>query len=44
MTNTLVGTLLRFREEEIAFMGDIDSMFYQVCPEDYQFSAFSVEE
>ena len=37
MTNTLVGTLLRFREEEIAFMGDIESMFYQVRPEDTSF-------
>ena len=30
LTNTLVGTLLRFREEEIALMCDIDRMFYQV--------------
>ena len=30
LTNTLVGTLLRFREEEIALICDIDSMFYQV--------------
>ncbi|XP_048753936.2 uncharacterized protein LOC125665332 [Ostrea edulis] len=30
LTNTLIGTLMRFREEEIAVMGDIDSMFYQV--------------
>ncbi|XP_056001985.1 uncharacterized protein LOC125664373 [Ostrea edulis] len=30
LTNTLVGTLLRFRQEEIAVMGDIDSMFHQV--------------
>ncbi|XP_061191724.1 uncharacterized protein LOC133199952 [Saccostrea echinata] len=28
---SLVGTLLRFRQEEIAVMGDIDNMFYQVC-------------
>ncbi|XP_056022166.1 uncharacterized protein LOC125649571 [Ostrea edulis] len=28
LTNTLVGTLLRFRQEEIAVMGDIDSMFH----------------
>ena len=42
LTNTLVGTLLRFREEEIAFMGDIDSMFYQVRvrPEDTSFLRF----
>ena len=30
LTNTLLGTLLIFGEEEIVFMGDIDSMFYQV--------------
>ena len=30
MTNSLVGTLLRFRQDEVAIMGDIDSMFYQV--------------
>jgi hypothetical protein len=30
LTNTLIGVLLRFRQEEIAIMGDIDSMFYQV--------------
>ncbi|XP_062605642.1 uncharacterized protein LOC134267449 [Saccostrea cucullata] len=30
LTSSLVGTLLRFRQEEIAVMGDIDSMFYQV--------------
>lgn len=30
LTNTLIGTLLRFRQEEIVILGDIDSMFYQV--------------
>lgn len=30
LTNTLIRTLIRFREEEIAVMGDIDIMFYQV--------------
>jgi hypothetical protein len=30
LTNTLIGTLLRFRENEIAIVGDIESMFYQV--------------
>ncbi|XP_062567165.1 uncharacterized protein LOC134229426 [Saccostrea cucullata] len=30
LTNTLIGTLLRFRQEEVVIMGDIDSMFYQV--------------
>lgn len=29
LTNTLVGVLLRFREEPIAMMADIESMFYQ---------------
>ncbi|KAJ8332985.1 hypothetical protein SKAU_G00418810 [Synaphobranchus kaupii] len=30
LTNTLVGVLLRFREEPVAMMADIESMFYQV--------------
>ena len=30
MTNTLVGVLLRFREEPVASMADIESMFYYV--------------
>jgi len=30
LTNTLVGVLIRFRQEEVALMGDIDSMFHQV--------------
>ncbi|XP_064647035.1 uncharacterized protein LOC135499916 [Lineus longissimus] len=30
LTNSLPGTLLRFREEEIAMMADIESMFYRV--------------
>ena len=30
MTNLLVGVLLRFRQEPIAFMADIKAMFYQV--------------
>ena len=35
-TNSLVGVLLRFRKENVALVGDIESMFDQVkvCPED----------
>ncbi|TWW54056.1 hypothetical protein D4764_0241980 [Takifugu flavidus] len=29
LTNTLIGALMRFREEPIAMMADIESMFYQ---------------
>ena len=35
LTNQLVGVLIRFRQERIAFMADIEAMFYQVMiPED----------
>ena len=30
MTNSLVGVLTRFRQEPVAFMADIEAMFYQV--------------
>ncbi|XP_046564520.1 uncharacterized protein LOC124273324 [Haliotis rubra] len=30
MTNSLIGILLRFRQDQVAFMGDIESMFYRV--------------
>ncbi len=30
MTNSLIGVLTRFREEQAAFMGDIEGMFHQV--------------
>ncbi|KAK0150310.1 hypothetical protein N1851_008772 [Merluccius polli] len=30
LTNTLMGVLLRFRQEPIAVMGDIEAMFHQV--------------
>ena len=36
LTNSLVGVLMRFRENGIALMADIEAMFYQACvsPED----------
>ena len=30
LTNMLVGVLTRFRQEQIAFMSDIEAMFHQV--------------
>ena len=30
LTNKIIGVLLRFREEQIAVMGDIEAMFHQV--------------
>lgn len=30
LTNNLIGVLLRFREEKVAFSADIEKMFYQV--------------
>lgn len=30
LTNSLIGVLLRFRQEEVAFMADVESMFHQV--------------
>ncbi|XP_041354482.1 uncharacterized protein LOC121372257 [Gigantopelta aegis] len=30
LTNNLIGVLLRFRQESVAMMGDIEAMFYQV--------------
>ena len=36
LTNQLVGVLLRFRQEPVAVMGDIEAMFYQVrVPEQF---------
>ena len=42
LTNSLVGVLTRFRQERIAFMSDIEAMFYQVqIPEEqYDFLRF----
>ena len=36
LTNQLAGVLLRFRSEEVAFMGDIEAVFYQVQVRDDQ--------
>ena len=30
LTNNLIGVLLRFRQERVAFMSDIECMFYHV--------------
>ena len=42
LTNTLVGVLTWFRQEQIAFMSDIESMFYQVqvSPSDCNYLRF----
>ena len=42
MTNSLLGVLLRFRGEEVAVQGDIESMFHQVSvpKEDRDFLRF----
>ena len=39
LSNTLVGVLLRFCEEPIAMMADIESMFYQVQKKKTQISS-----
>ena len=37
LTNSLIGVLIRFREESTAFMADIESMYYQVSvPEEHR--------
>ena len=36
LTNQLIGILLRFRTEEVAFMDDIEAIFYQVKVPDSQ--------
>ena len=33
-TNQIVGTLIRFRQERIAFVADIEKMFFQVLVSD----------
>lgn len=35
LINQIIGVLMRFREDEVAIVGDIESIFYQVMgPED----------
>ena len=34
LTNQIIGTLIRFREERIAFVADIEKMFFQVLVSD----------
>ena len=35
LTNAIVGVLTRFRQEPVAFMADIEAMFYQVEQRDF---------
>ncbi|CAC5363980.1 unnamed protein product [Mytilus coruscus] len=37
LTNTLIGTLIRFRQEEITIMGDIDTLGVQWCVDSDEF-------
>lgn len=38
MTNQILGLLIRFRQEPIVMMADIESIFFQVCvPEEHQY-------
>ena len=36
MTNQIIGVLTRFREEQIAFMADVEAKYYQVQVPEYQ--------
>ena len=42
LTNSLVGVLTRFREDPVAFMGDVEAMFHQVSvpPSQYDYLRF----
>ena len=42
LTNSLVGVLTRFREDPVAFMGDVEAMFHQVSvpPSKYDYLRF----
>ena len=35
LTNQIVGVIIRFREEPVVLMGDIESMFHQVLVPEY---------
>ncbi|KAK0151923.1 hypothetical protein N1851_006693 [Merluccius polli] len=36
LANPLLGVLLRFRQERIAIMADIEAMYYQICVQEHQ--------
>ena len=36
LANPIVGVLTRFRQDEVAFMADIESMYYQLRVPEYQ--------
>ena len=36
LTNQLIGILMSFRTEEVAFLGDIEAMFYHIKVPDSQ--------
>ena len=40
LTNSLLGVFLRFRQEQIAIVGDIKNMFYQVFVDEADRDAF----
>ena len=42
LTNALVGVLTKFREDPVAFMGDVEAMFHQVSvlPSQYDYLRF----
>ena len=42
LTNSLVDVLTTFREDRVAFMGDVEAMFHQVTipPEQYDYLRF----
>ena len=42
LTKTVVGVLMRFREEPVAFMADIKAMFYQVRVQVFGLQVFAI--